>query len=111
MILTPLQTFIIILMVALSSIITRFLPFLIFRRNNSQSQYVSYLGQVLPYAAIGMLVVYRLKDAPSASAAYIASQMISIVSIVLVHIWKDNTLLSIGAGTAIYMVLVQTIFA
>lgn len=111
MILTPLQTFIIILMASLSSIITRFLPFALFKRSSSRSQYVSYLGQVLPYAAIGMLVVYCLKDIPSASASYAVSQIISIISIVILHIWKGNALLSIGAGTAIHMFLVQTILA
>lgn len=110
MILTPVQTFIIILMVTLSSIITRFLPFVIFKNKSSKSKYLSYLGQVLPYAAIGMLVVYCLKDVYFTSPTYALPHVFSITSIVLLHFWKGNSLLSIGAGTAIYMILIQTIF-
>ncbi|HHX11201.1 MAG TPA: branched-chain amino acid transporter AzlD [Clostridiales bacterium] len=107
MILTPLQTLIIVILVALSSVITRFLPFIIFRNSNKSSSFITYLGKVLPYAAIGMLVVYCLKNVNITVPSYGIPEAIAILCIVLLHYWKENTLLSIGAGTAIYMILIR----
>lgn len=67
------------------------------------------LGTVLPYAAIGLLVVYCLKDSFT-NGHFAAPELISIVFITALHKWKKNTLLSIGAGTVLYMVLVQNVF-
>lgn len=110
MTLTPIQTFIIICMVTLGTMITRFLPFIIFRPNESNNSYINYLGQVLPYAAIGLLVVYCLKDFSFKGPTRGMAEIIAILFIVILHYWKGNTLLSIGLGTALYMVLVQTVF-
>lgn len=110
MTLTPLQTFVIICMVTLGTMITRFLPFILFRDTRSSNSYISYLGKVLPYAAIGLLVVYCLRNVNFNSTANWLPEAISIVFIALLHYWKDNPLLSIGAGTVLYMVLVQTVF-
>lgn len=70
---------------------------------------ITYLGTVLPYAVIGLLVVYCLKDVPG-SGHYGIPELIAILFIVALHKWKKSTLLSIGGGTVLYMVLVQTIF-
>lgn len=110
MTLTPLQTMIIIAMVAIGTMITRFLPFILLKGSNSNHSYINYLGQVLPYAAIGLLVVYCLKGVSLTSPSYGIPEAAAILSIALLHNWKGNALLSIGAGTVIYMVLVQTIF-
>jgi branched-subunit amino acid transport protein AzlD len=108
--LTPVQTFIIICMVAIGTVITRFLPFILFKGTNSNNSYIRYLGQVLPYSAIGLLVVYCLKDVSFRGPTYGLPEIISIICIALLHYWKENTLLSIGVGTAIYMILVQFVF-
>ena len=71
--------------------------------------FIKYLGTVLPYAAIGLLVIYCLKDVP-ASSTHGLPEAIAIVFIVLLHKWKKSTLLSIGGGTVLYMVLIQTVF-
>ncbi|KPU44432.1 branched-chain amino acid transport protein (AzlD) [Oxobacter pfennigii] len=110
MTLTPIQTFIIICMVTIGTIITRFLPFIIFQGTKSNNSYISYLGQVLPYSAIGLLVVYCLKSVNFKSHAYGIPEAVAIIFIILLHYWKENTLLSIGVGTVIYMVLVQAVF-
>lgn len=110
MILTPVQTLIIILMVTIGTVITRFLPFILFKDTKSNNSYISYLGQVLPYSAIGLLVVYCLKSVSFKSPALWIPEAIAIICITVLHYWKGNTLLSIGAGTVIYMVLVQFIF-
>jgi branched-subunit amino acid transport protein AzlD len=110
MTLTPIQAIIIICMVAVGTMITRFLPFILFKDSKTNNSYIGYLGQVLPYAAIGLLVVYCLKSVSFSSAANWIPEAIAIICIVALHYWKENTLLSIGAGTVIYMVLVQVVF-
>lgn len=108
--LTPIQTLIIICMVALGTVITRFLPFILFQNNKGNSSYINYLGKVLPYSAIGLLVVYCLKGVKLSSPTYGIPEAIAIICIIALHYWKENTLMSIGVGTVIYMVLVQAVF-
>jgi len=96
--------------IALVTAALRFLPFWIFRDNRSMPPVIRRLGQALPCAIMGMLVVYCLKDVSFTSAAAFLPQCIGCAAVVLLHIWKRNTLLSIGAGTLIYMLLVQTVF-
>lgn len=88
----------------------RALPFLLFPGDKKTPPYILYLGKVLPYAIIGMLVVYCLKEVSVTAAPFGIPELITVVAIVLVHIWKRNTLLSIGGGTLLYMFLVQVLF-
>jgi branched-subunit amino acid transport protein AzlD len=110
MTLTPVQTLVIVGMVMLGTVIPRFLPFLIFRKPVPEKSYISYLGKVLPYAAVGLLVVYCLKGVSLAHSPFGIPEAIAIVIIAALHWWKGNSLLSIGAGTVIYMLLVQLVF-
>ena len=115
MTLTPVQTIIIVGLAALGTMFTRFLPFLLFRRvkpggSRPGRAYIRYLGDVLPYAVIGLLVVYCLKGVRFSSISDGLPEAIAIVCVVALHLWKNNALLSIGAGTAIYMLLVQVVF-
>lgn len=99
------------LLVAVMSAVTillRAAPFLIFKKN--APAYVLYLGQVLPAAIIGMLVVYCLKDIKPLSAPFGAPELIAGLLVVGLHAWKRNILLSILAGTAAYMLLTQLVF-
>lgn len=101
------------LMIAIIALITaalRFLPFLIFRENRKTPPLVSYLGQVLPYAIMGMLVIYCLKGVSFTAFPFGIPEMIGCLVVILLHIRKRNTLLSIGAGTVCYMLLVQLVF-
>ncbi len=109
MTMTTTQAVITIAAVVLGTMVTRFLPFIIFPEGKNPPEYVKYLGTVLPYAVIGLLVVFCLKDVPE-SGNYGIPEAIAIVFIILIHKWKKSTLLSIGSGTVLYMVLVQTIF-
>ena len=106
--LTDAQAIVTISMVALGTIITRFLPFLVFRRKSHPT--ITYLGKVLPYAAMGLLVVYCLKGVSLTSSPFGLPEAIAILCIIALHLWKNNVLLSIGAGTAVYMALVQYVF-
>ena len=96
--------------IALVTAALRFLPFFIFRGNRKTPPYIEYLGKVLPYAIMGMLVVYCLKDVSFVSGSFGIPETIGCASVALLHIWKRNTLLSIGAGTVCYMLLVQLVF-
>ena len=100
----------IITVVALVTAALRFLPFLIFGENRKTPLLITYLGQVLPYAIMGMLVVYCLKDVTLTSAPFGIPEFLGCVVVALLHLWKRNTLLSIGAGTVCYMLLVQLVF-
>ena len=93
----------------LGTMVTRFLPFLIFTEGKEPPEFIQYLGKVLPYAVIGLLVIYCLKDVPG-SGTYGIPEFLAIVFIVLLHRWKKNILLSIGGGTVFYMLLVQFVF-
>ena len=99
-----------IAVIALVTALLRFLPFWIFGENRKTPPLISYLGQVLPYAIMGMLVVYCLKDVNFTAAPFGLPELISCAVVVLLHIWKRNTLFSIGAGTVCYMLLVQFLF-
>ena len=110
MTLTPFQTIIILSMVAIGTMITRFLPFIMFKNVRTNGSYLGYLGKVLPYSAVGLLVVFCLKAVNFRIPAYGIPEAIAIICIIALHYWKGNTLLSIGAGTVIYMMLVQFVF-
>ena len=99
-----------IAVIALVTAALRFLPFLIFGEGRKTPPIVAYLGRVLPYAIMGMLVVYCLKDVRLTSAPYGIPEAIGCAVVALLHVWKRNTLLSIGAGTVCYMLLMQFVF-
>lgn len=106
---TTIQHIITILAVMAGTMLTRFLPFLIFPEGKNPPRYITWLGTVLPHAVIGLLVVYCLKDAVF-SAYRGLPELIAIVFLFVLHKWKRNTLLSIAGGTVLYMVLVQNFF-
>lgn len=93
----------------LGTMVTRFLPFLIFPEGKEPPEFIQYLGKVLHYAVIGLLVIYCLKDVPG-SGTYGIPEFLAIAFIVLHHRWKKSILLSIGGGTVFYMLLVQFVF-
>lgn len=99
--------------VAVAALVTmalRFLPFVIFRGDRETPAYITYLGKVLPFAIMGMLVVFCLKGVSFAEAPYGIPEFLACVAVAALHVWKRNTLLSIAGGTVLYMVLVQMVF-
>ena len=105
-----LHSALIVAVVALVTIGLRFLPFAIFSGSKQTPPYVAYLGRVLPYAIMGMLVVYCLRNTSIASAPHGLPELISCAAVAALHLWKRNTLISIAGGTACYMVLIQLFF-
>lgn len=89
----------------------RFVPFLVFSGKRRIPPFLNYLSTVLPYAVMGMLLVYCLRSTPIAAAPHGLPELISIALVTGTYLWKRSTLLSVGAGTACYMLLVQTVFA
>ena len=104
------QQLITIAIVAAATMLTRFLPFLLFPAGKETPEYIRYLGKVLPGAVFGMLVVYCLKNVNPAAAPHGLPELLSIIVIVLLHKWKKQMLLSIAGGTICYMLLVQLVF-
>ena len=100
----------IILAVAVTTFATRVVPFLIFPKGKEIPLIVQYLGKVLTPAVIGMLVIYCLKSTTVLEAPYGIPEAIAVAVTAVLHVWKRNNLLSIGAGTILYMVLIQMIF-
>lgn len=96
--------------VVLVTMLTRFLPFLIFGENRKTPAVVTYLGRVLPYAVMAMLCVYCLKGLSFSAPGEYLPELFCTALVAGLHVWKRNTLLSIGAGTVAYMLLVQLVF-
>ncbi|KFI93802.1 branched-chain amino acid permease [Bifidobacterium saguini DSM 23967] len=99
-----------IVAVAVGTMLTRFLPFIIFPESKEPPRFINYLGSVLPYAMTGLLVVYALRNTPILTGSHGIPELIACAVIVLLHWWKRNMLLSIAAGTIVYMLLVQLVF-
>lgn len=103
-------SFFIIIVVAVTTFLTRVIPFLLFPKGKEIPETVQYLGKVLTPAIIGMLVIYCLKDTTVLQEPYGVPELISVLIVVILHVWKRNNLLSIGVGTVLYMFLIQVIF-
>lgn len=100
----------IVVTVALCTFFTRLFPFAVFGRHQEPPALVKYLGKVLPPSVIAILIIYCIKGVNFNDLNSILPQLIAISVVVLLHLWKRNNLLSIGIGTACYMVMVQVIF-
>ena len=96
--------------IALVTLFLRALPFVVFSGKRRTPAFITYLSNVLPYAIMGMLVVYCLRGVDLLTAPHGLPELIACVTVVGLHLWKKNTLLSIAAGTVVYMVLVQMVF-
>ncbi len=99
-----------IAVIALVTMLLRFLPFLIFGGEKETPEFITYLGKVLPYAIMAMLVVYCLKGISLTGAPYGLPELISCGLVIILHVFKRNTLISIIGGTICYMILVQLVF-
>ncbi len=107
---TNTQMWITIGILALGTFLTRVLPFILFPDSKELPSYIKFLSKVLPFTVMGLLVVYCLKDTSVITYPYGIPEAISIFVIVLLHLRKKNTLLSISGGTLLYMFLVQVVF-
>lgn len=104
------QQVITILLCALGTMLTRFLPFLVFSPKRPTPKYIQYLGKALPGAIFAMLVVYCLRNVNVLQFSYGLPELIAIAVTIGLHLWKRQMLVSIAGGTVCYMLLVQLIF-
>ena len=105
------QRLITIAMCVLATQLTRFLPFLVFPAGKDTPKFIRYLGHALPAAVFGMLLIYCLRSTSILSGSHGLPELIAILLVAVLHLWKKQMLLSIGAGTICYMLLVQFVFA
>ena len=101
-----------IILIAVMAIVTfalRLLPFLVFGKRETP-KFIVYLGKVLPYAMMGMLVVFCFKGVKVTQFPYGIPELIAGAVTVVLHVWRRNTLISILCGTVSYMLLVQLVF-
>lgn len=105
------QSIITIAAVVAGTMLTRFIPFLVFPERKQTPKSIEYLGTILPFAMTGLLVVYSLKDTVLTAWPYGIPQAVAVILVVIVHRWKHNMMLSLAVGTITYMILIQTVFA
>ncbi|ULG72265.1 branched-chain amino acid transporter permease [Macrococcus brunensis] len=101
------QQLIMIALMTCTTLLTRYLPFVIFRSDKPIPPVIQYFGSILPPAIFGLLVIYALRDIRWSSYAHSLPAIGAIIAIVLVHLWKRNMLISIAVGTIIYMLLIR----
>lgn len=104
------QQIITIALVVIGTMVTRFLPFLLFPAGKPTPKYIRYLGRVLPAAVFGLLVVYCLKNVSVFTGSHGIPELLAVILVVVLHLWKRQMLVSIAGGTICYMLLVQFIF-
>ena len=108
---TALQMGLTIAVCTAATMITRFLPFVVFSSKDQQPpEVVRYLGRVLPAAIFGMLIVYCLKSVTPFAGSHGIPEAIALLVTVALHKWKHETLLSVAGGTLCYVLLVQLVF-
>lgn len=101
---------IILLVMGFVTLMTRILPVLIFGRGEKVPDYILYLGKVVPFTAMGLLIVYCLKDVPVRESPHALPELIALAVVSGTYLWKRNSILSVVIGTAVYMLLVQAVF-
>lgn len=107
---TDMVTWSTVAVISLVTALLRFLPFLLFDGNRETPKIIEKLGKLLPFAIMGMLIVYCLKEVNFTSTSNYMPQLIACAVVTALHVWKRNTLISIVGGTVCYMLLVQLVF-
>ena len=106
---TTLEQIVTIFIAGFATVLTRFLPFVIFKGKKIPKA-LDYLGFALPASVFGMLLVYCLKDTVVTSFPFALPEVLGLAVTSAIYLWKKNTLISIAAGTVFYMFLLQVVF-
>lgn len=101
------QRMITVAILAVVTLLTRALPFLVFPAGKPTPKYIQYLGKALPLAVFGMLVVYCLKDVQWLDGMHGIPEVVGILTTAAIHLWRHQLFLSMAVGTAVYMVLIR----
>lgn len=100
----------IMIVMGLMTLATRILPVLIFGRSEKVPDFILYLGKVVPFTAMGLLIVYCLKDVSIFTGSHAIPEILALAVVGVSYLWKKNSILSVVAGTLVYMFLVQKVF-
>lgn len=101
---------IIILVMGIATFATRIIPVLVLGRGKNVPDYVLYLGRVIPYTAMGLLIVYCLRNVPVLESPHGLPELIALSIVTVTYLWKRNTIFSVVTGTLAYMIMVQFVF-
>jgi branched-subunit amino acid transport protein AzlD len=101
---------IIMIVMGLMTLATRILPVLIFGRSEKVPDFILYLGKVVPFTAMGLLIVYCLRDVSVFRGLHAIPEILALAVVAVSYLWKKNSILSVVAGTIVYMFLVQKVF-
>ena len=104
------QQFITIGVAVLGTVLTRFLPYILFPEGKKIPRVINYLGKVLAPAVFGLLVIYCLRNVNFAGAHHGLPEFISIAVVIALFIWKRGMILPMAGGTVCYMLLVHFVF-
>ncbi|QUH19567.1 branched-chain amino acid transporter permease [Alkaliphilus sp. B6464] len=103
-------TLIAILVIGIVTFAIRIAPFILFGKDKATPKYIEYIGNYLPPAVIAMLIIYCLRNVNISAFPFGIPEVIGVITVAILHIWKRNNLISIIGGTAIYMIAIQFIF-
>ncbi|MCA1295254.1 branched-chain amino acid transporter permease [Paenibacillus sp. alder61] len=92
------------------TMLTRYIPFIVFPPGRPTPRYIQYLGKVLPSATLGLLVIFSVKDVNFTAGSHGVPELLAMAIVAFLHLWKRNMLLSIASGTVLYMFLIQFVF-
>lgn len=107
---TTTQKIITIAVVVLATVLTRFLPYILFPQGRKTPPVINYLGKVLAPAVFGFLVIYCLRNVDFTGGYFGIPEIIASAVVIATFVWKRQMVLSMAAGTILYMILVQTVF-
>lgn len=103
------ETHYLLLFIAVMSIatfMTRFLPFILLYKVSNHPMLL-HLGRYLPPVMMVLLLCYCFRDIRFGGFTDGPAELISLTIVVILHLWRGNALLSIMAGTGLYMFLSQ----
>ena len=106
--LTNIEAIILIGVATIATLLARSFPFIFLNKHHS-NKYIVYLGKVLPFTIIGLLLVYSVKEINFMVIQVGLPEVIAIVLTALIHKYFKNNLVSIGLGTTIYLIIVNLI--
>jgi len=99
-----------ILLIAVAAVVTfglRALPFVVFSGEREMPPLIKKVADLLPAAIIAVLVIYCIKGDIVSLGMESVNTSVSVLAVILLHLWKRNILISIFGGTAVYMTLLH----
>ncbi len=90
-----------------ATVLTRFLPYILFPEGRKIPDFILYLGKFLAPAVFGLLVVYCFKNVSFTTGTHVIPELVALLTVVVLYLWKRNMVLPMAGGTAVYMILIR----